>query len=890
MLSEDEVVEKCAQAGVSEKGIEIVLSIRSSPPARRVKSSASLRSSTYIFASKKMGHTVQAESLSIELPAIYKHEFDRSVIEYYDQPSERIFLEYKSKSGRKVKAASTADFFVFADDFIGWEEWKPLERLVELAESRPGRITFDESTGRYRCPPAEAYAEALGLSFRLRTEQDLNYRLTENLRFLSDYWQAAETEQPPSGLMKEVFGKCRWLRLSEILNSQAIEADALYTMLVNQAVYVDLEKDLLSQPQYCRVFRSREDAQAFWAALQSEQRAELIVGALIEFCGKSYRVAALDGQSIGLEGEGGQLKNIPRKLLQEQLLKGVAYIEEQENSRVLELLRRAGQDQLAEANRRYSAIRALEDGNAIDVIAAGHQVSERTVRRWLSRFRVAETNYGDGYVGLLPKKAARGNRTGRLAPATISLLEETLEEHYLNKNAPPLSHAFAMFLKACDDMQVPPTSEKTFYAFAKRIEPSKRALNREGRKSAYQHESASNQSQSMPWDLSGKFAMDVVHTDHTELDIELVSSRTGRNLGRPWLTLFLDGYSRMPVSFVLLFDPPSYRSLMTGVRRMVKKTGYFPASFVVDGGKEFRSVYFESLAARGKSSLQRRAGKPRHGALIERYFGSINAQLIDRLKGNTQPTKNVRQMSSDMNPKKNAVWTLEALHSVLDEFMEAFALRDHPALGCSPSYQFSQSFATHGTRKVRAVEYNQEFIISTYPPPRRSKVSVNPKNGIRVNHLDYWHSVFRSPTLNKQKVDVRYDPFDIGHVYVFVNKSWHKCRVISHYEVFKGRTERELNALLEEHRKTASNINRSRNQTMRQIAALFERVQSTEDNLALNQFTRDQEQLAGYQRDVVVVDSGVPSTLEGTEGGDEEMTPMPTSYQIDYSAPIPEDF
>ncbi|RXW76939.1 hypothetical protein CYQ65_13600, partial [Enterococcus faecium] len=78
----------------------------------------------------------------------------------------------------------------------------------------------------YRCPPAEAYAEALGLNFRLCTEQDLNLRLVENLRFLGDFWSAAPLDQTP--VPEEVFGKSRWLRLAEILNTGLIEADELY--------------------------------------------------------------------------------------------------------------------------------------------------------------------------------------------------------------------------------------------------------------------------------------------------------------------------------------------------------------------------------------------------------------------------------------------------------------------------------------------------------------------------------------------------------------------------------------------------------------------------------------------------------------------------------------
>jgi putative transposase len=40
-----------------------------------------------------------------------------------------------------------------------------------------------------------------------------------------------------------------------------------------------------------------------------------------------------------------------------------------------------------------------------------------------------------------------------------------------------------------------------------------------------------------------------VHIDHTLLDIELISSRTGKPLGRPWLSLAVDAWSRRIVAF-----------------------------------------------------------------------------------------------------------------------------------------------------------------------------------------------------------------------------------------------------------------------------------------------------------------------------------------------------
>ena len=55
---------------------------------------------------------------------------------------------------------------------------------------------------------------------------------------------------------------------------------------------------------------------------------------------------------------------------------------------------------------------------------------------------------------------------------------------------------------------------------------------------------------------------EIVHMDHTELAIELVSSRTGQPLGRPWATFMTDAFSRRLLVVYLTFDPPSYRSGM----------------------------------------------------------------------------------------------------------------------------------------------------------------------------------------------------------------------------------------------------------------------------------------------------------------------------------------
>lgn len=54
----------------------------------------------------------------------------------------------------------------------------------------------------------------------------------------------------------------------------------------------------------------------------------------------------------------------------------------------------------------------------------------------------------------------------------------------------------------------------------------------------------------------------ICHLDHTQLALELVSSKTKALLGRPWVTFLSDAYSRRILAFYLTFDAPSYRSCM----------------------------------------------------------------------------------------------------------------------------------------------------------------------------------------------------------------------------------------------------------------------------------------------------------------------------------------
>ena len=140
-------------------------------------------------------------------------------------------------------------------------------------------------------------------------------------------------------------------------------------------------------------------------------------------------------------------------------------------------------------------------------------------------------------------------------------------------------------------------------------------------------------------------------------------------LGRPWLTLLTDAFSRRILALYLTFDAPSYRSCMMVMRECVRRHARLPQIIVVDGGKEFQSAYFETLLARYECTKKTRPPRSLVSApSVNGYSGTANTQFIHNLKGNTQVTRLVRQVTQSVNPKRQAVWPFEELQRRLTEY------------------------------------------------------------------------------------------------------------------------------------------------------------------------------------------------------------------------------
>ena len=264
----------------------------------------------------------------------------------------------------------------------------------------------------------------------------------------------------------------------------------------------------------------------------------------------------------------------------------------------------------------------------------------------------------------------------------------------------------------------------------------------------------------------------------------------------------VDAYSRRLLAVYITYEEPSYRSCMADLCICVQRFKRFPQSIVVDNGSEFHSHYFEQLLAVYNCTKKHRPpADARFGNVVERLFGTTNTQFVHELCGNTQILRKHRQVTKSVRPEHHAEWTLGAFNEALCEWAyEKYDRREHPALGQSPRDAFNNGLALGGSRSHRRVEYDETFRMLTLPAPERGGRIVQPGQGIKLHHIYYWSNAFRSPEIEKSKVAVRYEPFDISIAYAYVNSNWVQC-ISAHHHYLKGHSEKEMRLIITEVKK-----------------------------------------------------------------------------------------
>lgn len=850
MFEDDGLAIWCERNNLGELARKKIELIRNSEPSRHVQSRRGNVSGRY--PSKKMGKTIQFESHRNELAAIFEYEHDKTVCEFYDQPS-KIRLDYEGPNGRRVSILHTPDFFVFHDNAAGWEECKTEEELKQLTEHNPNRYYKDDD-GIWRCPPGETYAEQYGFYYRVRTDKDINWNYQRNINFLEDYLRVdvPSVSDESRRIVCDLISTLPNITLQELYVKTAdqVSKDEVHILIAAEEIYVDLSISLLCEPERIHVFPDEEMAIAFSHVLQkpapsaSDSLRFLDLSKTNEIIWDAHVWTILNvGETmIGMLGESQEFKELPFAVFEELVKREriTGHITHASTTSLpteaIEILVKSSKAFLEEANRRARVVQSYLRGESTESPASA--VPPRSLRRWVAAYRAAEAKYGCGYIGLIPIPNS-GNDSTRLDNATVTLLNRFIENDYETLKQKRKYEVYGAYLLACEKEAVTPASYKTFCKSIRRRSRFEQVTKRQGRRAAYSYKPFYwNLDQTTP--RHGDRPFEIAHIDHTQLDEEFVCSYTGRNLGRAWASIMPDAFCRRFLAAYVTYDPPSYRSCMMLIRECVRRFGRLPRTIVVDGGIEFESIYFETLLARYDCTKKTRPpAESRFGSVCERLFGTVNTRFLYNLQGNTQLMRNVRQVTKSVNPKNQALWTIGSFYPRFKEFAyEVYDTIDHPALGCTPREMFALGMQKSGNRSHRIIPYTEDFLMFTRPTTTKGTAKVCAARGVKINSIYYWSESFRNPEVERSSVEVRYDPFDAGTAYAFVQGAWVECHS-EYYSVLRNRSEREIKVATEELRRRRRLHSQQFNVTAKKLAEFLESVEAEEQLLA--QRLRDRE-------------------------------------------------
>lgn len=823
MLDREQLVELFDRLGTPKAGRELIIKARVRAPVRQVKSRGG--NVITLLASRKMGgREIRTESRHIEFAAAVDHEYNPAVSEYYAQPCELKLELVDYQTGEIRQIHHYPDFLTISEDGFTLEEWKSEAKLTTLAAKYPHRYEKG-SDGLWRSPQIEKQLAGLGIRYRIHSEESVPRRRVENYLHLEDYLRpgAEPCDETELSRLHTVLQQHGSIYLNELLATPyGFTADFLLQAVADQKAIADLDHEFLGTPRQARLYRD-EVLRDFIAGETSSRGMpgmsdfvlDIVEGLRFTYDSKVAEVVLVSEKKIVISVEGND-KQI--SLSQDWLLQAHA------NREICVL---SGPEDKSADLARYSEEQlriALQRKNILDSGDAYGLVSNRTMRRWAAKQMAAVANGANEVLALVPQTSAKGNRQPRLSEDQQSIMQRVINERWKSNEAINYKACYRWLLDACNEAGVKAPSYPTLIASVKAGETKYDVRTRHGKRMAYQQgEFIDVLYADTP--VHGSRPFQYVHIDHTQLDIELVSSRTGKPLGRPWLSFAVDAWSRRIVAMYLTFDCPSYESVMMVMRDMVRRHNRLPEFIVVDNGRDFMSSAFEGfLLAMGVHLRFRPAGQPRHGAVLERVFGRVHSEYVHNLAGNTKATKNVRMTTGKHMPVNFAEWTLETMHAGLEYWaFQYYEHTRHPALDCSPWEAYQRGLKESGTRAQRRIQFNQDFMIATCPPADREGIRrVDRQRGVKVNGLLYWSKEFQNPKVAGEALPVRRDPWDASSVYVRIKDRW--VQAICRNLIGLGQlTDFERRALTQEYiRRSGKGLDEEQaNQRLREFMEVF---------------------------------------------------------------------
>jgi putative transposase len=399
-----------------------------------------------------------------------------------------------------------------------------------------------------------------------------------------------------------------------------------------------------------------------------------------------------------------------------------------------------------------------------------------TVYRWQSRHR----EFGDDSYALLYRKR---NRAINYPSEVLEICDESLETVYFTRERNTLQDALDFASQRVietneirKEQNLAPfkaPSRRLFKTLLRDIPSFDQYAARYGRQAALA------KFRSVRGHRVTKEPLERGEIDHTPLDLFVIDDNPEHSLplGRPYVTLCIDDFTRCVLGVYIGFVPPSHLSVAQCLKHAflpkIYLKGEHPhtAHLWVQYGVMRELVVDQALEFHGHSLTEgcRRLGieihfSPRKQAWfkgkIERIFRSLNEGVAHGVRGTT--FSNTMQ-KGDYDPQKAAVVRLSTLKAAIHKWIcDVYHQKKHRALGMPPA----EMWATHFKPQNVRLPEDREALDATMG---RLYDRVLTHKGVEFQGLVYNSEAFseiRNRFGSRLEVQVLVDESDIGSVYV----------------------------------------------------------------------------------------------------------------------------
>jgi len=396
----------------------------------------------------------------------------------------------------------------------------------------------------------------------------------------------------------------------------------------------------------------------------------------------------------------------------------------------------------------------------------------RNYRQWVAAGRDARA--------ITPRYVDRGKSETRMVPAVRLVCDQVIDQLYMTPERKRVPEVHLEILRRLSDAnkfrlpgdQLPVPSRSTIYREIARLDPYEVMVARYGKRRADMEFRVSTRG---PVTMR---PLERVVMDHTPSDLMVVDDNGMLPLGRPTMTTALDEHTRCPMGFYAGFEPPSCLSVMRCLKHAILPKTYVPREFpsvknrwecygvpelvVVDNPPEFHSTHFERACLEIGVDIQyAKVLVPWYKGKLERFQGTMNHDLMHGNRGTT--FSNILERD-DYDPGQHAVVLLSTFREMLHKWViDVYLQTPHRGIKDTPAHRWRTE-------------------INDLPPPLpRSANELDIVLGMTTQRVVFHYGIeleglkYNGPELGELrrrmgpgvKVELTFDPGDLGHINVF---------------------------------------------------------------------------------------------------------------------------